>query len=582
MNTQYSINKGQYLSDIMPLIPSNTILYKKITGIGATTAEIKAERHSIIVVPNKPVIDCKCNKHKNIIGVFEGVKTTEVINRLNADTTYHKIMVTPESYHKAKNACEKLNLPIYDTFFMLCDEAHQYIDDADYRPEMTETMNDFFLFKNKALVSATPIEFSDPRFSQQRFVKIEIIPTYNYQYNITVIHTNSIYIGIKNLLLASKNEICIFLNSVDMIHSLIDKLEIRNECAVFCSEKGVRKFIGEYNFSNAHHSWSADKMKKISFFTSRFYNAFDLELPYQPDVLLITDVFATNYTWLDVNTDCIQILGRFRNGINSATHLFNTNKNIPNKDRERIKWEISAHRHCYEVISAYYENATMKYMRFGFGEILKSAPFSEYISDGEINYFKIDNTIHSVCVQSTYGDCDRIVCNYFRSDLFAPSFKNRIYPSDIDKLVISHSKFTIREKRVKIVNVLTQLKEPYSETNIRLIADIRAIDPFIVEAYMTLGKTVIEQLKYSEKKIKEALIMNKRNGIEVIDLIKNSFKIGCRYSNKFIAQELNRIYSKFDIYLSEKIRANAIRQFFEARPCKVKKERGYYLIQHLV
>lgn len=64
MKTQYKINKGQYLSDIMPLIPSNTILYKKITGIGTTTAEIKAERHSIIIVPNKPVIDCKCKKHK--------------------------------------------------------------------------------------------------------------------------------------------------------------------------------------------------------------------------------------------------------------------------------------------------------------------------------------------------------------------------------------------------------------------------------------------------------------------------------------------------------------------------------------
>lgn len=582
MKTQYKINKGQYLSDILPLIPSNTILYKKITGIGATTAEIKAVRHSIIVVPNKPVIDSKCKKHKNIIGVYEGVSTNEVINRLIADTSFHKIMVTPESYHKVKKACQKLNISLYSTFFMLCDEAHQYIDDADFRSEMIETMNDFFLFENKALVSATPIEFSDPRFVSQGFVKIEIIPTYNYRYNITAIHTNSIYMEIKNILHTSTNEICIFLNSVDMIHSLIEKLDIGNDCAVFCSEKGVRKFIGEYNFPNAYHSWCEDKMKRISFFTSRFYNAFDLELSYQPDVLLITDVFATHYTWLDLNTDCIQILGRFRNGINSAIHIFNSHRKIPNKDRDRIKWELSAHRHCYEVMSTYYENAATKEARFAFAEALKSIPFSEYISNGEINYFKIDNKIHNVCVQSTYGDYNIIESNYLKSDLFVLSFKTRIYPSDLDKLVISRSKFTIRVKRAKIVNILVQLKEPYSETDIRIITDIRAIDPFIVEAYMTLGKTVIEQLKYSEKKIKEALIMNKRNGMEVIDLIKNSFKIGCRYSNKFIVQELNRIYSKFDIYLSNKIRAKAISQFFEVIPCKVKKERGYYLIQHLV
>lgn len=48
--------KIQYLTEILPEIPTNTILYKKLTGLGATYGELKAHRNSVIIEPNKPVI----------------------------------------------------------------------------------------------------------------------------------------------------------------------------------------------------------------------------------------------------------------------------------------------------------------------------------------------------------------------------------------------------------------------------------------------------------------------------------------------------------------------------------------------
>ena len=51
----------KHLSDVLEEIPSNVILYKTLTGIGATYSEIKAQRHSIIIEPNVPVIIGKCN-----------------------------------------------------------------------------------------------------------------------------------------------------------------------------------------------------------------------------------------------------------------------------------------------------------------------------------------------------------------------------------------------------------------------------------------------------------------------------------------------------------------------------------------
>ena len=148
--------KGQYLSDIMKEIPSNSILSKRIPGCGATTLELNTDRSSIIIVPNIPVIVSKCIKYPNLLGVFEKVTQDHIIHYLRNNRTY-KIMTTPESLGKVKAACKKCNIDIYSDFFLLMDECHQIVKDVDYRPDIVAPMNDFFKFNNKALVSATPI-----------------------------------------------------------------------------------------------------------------------------------------------------------------------------------------------------------------------------------------------------------------------------------------------------------------------------------------------------------------------------------------------------------------------------------------
>ena len=50
----------QYLTDVLEQISTDIILYKTITGLGATYSELKAARHSIVIEPNVPVIKGKC------------------------------------------------------------------------------------------------------------------------------------------------------------------------------------------------------------------------------------------------------------------------------------------------------------------------------------------------------------------------------------------------------------------------------------------------------------------------------------------------------------------------------------------
>ena len=83
-----TLKEGQYLSDVMNKIPSNCILSKRIPGCGATTLELETNRSSIIVVPNVPVIVSKCNKYPNLLGVYEGVSQSQIIEYIRENRTH--------------------------------------------------------------------------------------------------------------------------------------------------------------------------------------------------------------------------------------------------------------------------------------------------------------------------------------------------------------------------------------------------------------------------------------------------------------------------------------------------------------
>ncbi len=234
------------------------------------------------------------------------------------------------------------------------DECHQLIKDVDFRIDIVLPMNDFFRFKSKALVSATPIVFSDPRFKENNFETIEVSADYDYRQEITVTHTYNTHKAIANYLESHEGTVCFFINSVVEIYSIMKQFGLLEESAVYCAPKSRLKLKNEYSFDNAYNNWSADTMKKYNFFTGRFFTAFDLELDYKPDVVMITDPHISEYTILDIDTDCIQICGRFRNGLKSATHIYRVNPEIIVKSREQIEWEISAHEFAFTIQSRPY------------------------------------------------------------------------------------------------------------------------------------------------------------------------------------------------------------------------------------
>ena len=597
MTTQIiQINKNengkiQYLTEVLPMIPTNTVLYKTLTGLGATYGELKADRNSIIIEPNVPVIVGKCNdpKHKedNLFGVYEGVYTEDVIKYLEKSADKRtKILTTPESFQKVKDAFELMDMDIYGTCFLLFDECHKIVKDADYRSDITLPFDDFFLFNEKALVSATPISFSDPRFEMQKFQIIRIDPAFEYKLPVSLIHTNNVLEQLKRTLdKLDATDICFFVNSTDMIYSFIKQLDIENESTVFCAKKSVEKLKNK-KFKHAFEQWSKSRMKKYNFFTSRFYNALDIELKIKPTVIMISDVYFSEYSMIDPHTDAIQAIGRFRNGVNRVCHIFNTNPNLPVRTEEEIGIYLQVSKEVYDKIKTFYDCATSEDARKAYREALKVLPFNQMLNkDGKENFFAIDNYVDEALLKSSYNAQEKLIASYRSNRLFDLDVESAYFPfGDFERLKKESKYASLKDKRKEVVLQLELLKGDDETEMIRNYKeDLRKADSFIYGAYEEIGKEMIESLDYSVKRIKEAMILKqnreKTEGTEFIQLIKNSFKVGQKYTKKYIKEELTRIYALTGVTPQKTITGQSIKEFFHVKEINTGGSRKFLLVE---
>lgn len=585
--------KIQYLTEVLLMIPANTILYKTLTGLGATYGELKADRNSIIIEPNVPVIVGKCNdpKHRgdNLFGVYEGIYTDDLVKYLEASTNKRiKILTTPESFTKVKDAFELMDMDVYGTCFLLFDECHKIVKDVDYRSDIILPFDDFFLFNEKALVSATPISFSDPRFESQKFQIIKIEPTFEYKHPIKLIHTNNVLEQLKRELGKLDTTICFFINSTDMIYSFIKQLDIENESTVFCAKKSVEKLRNNH-FKHAFEQWSESRMRKYNFFTSRFYNALDIELDIKPTVIMITEVYFSEYSMIDPNTDAIQVIGRFRNGIEQVCHIFNTNTNFPIRKMEEIDGYIAGCEDVYKKLKTLYDCAATEGARDSFRAALEIVPYNKMLDkEGRKNYFAIDNYKDEALLKSCYNNRFGVFKCYQDNKLFDVFHVHSPFPlGDYERLRRENKSVSLKEKRKEIVRQLELLKGDDETGMIREYKnELRKADPFIYEAYEVIGREMIESFSYSVKRIKEAMILKrfreKTEGTEFIQLVKNSFRVGQRYTLKYIKEELTRIYQLIDLRPQKAVTGQSIRNFFEVRECKIGKTKALLLVEPLI
>lgn len=570
-----SIEKNQWLSDVLPLIPTNTILNKVMTGCGATTLEINAPRHSIIIEPNVPVIIGKKDQHPFLFTVYEGTSKEDVKAYLSGEEDgFRKIITTPEGFDKkVLPAMYELDLPIYENYFLLFDECEKPIQDIGYRGDIYLPVEDFFKFKNKAMVSATPIIPSDPRFEEQGFEMLRIVPTYDYCKDLTVVVTNNTVRVLRKLLdrYHKAGEVtCIFLNSTDTILSLIQTLKLQGRSKVFCAEKSVRKLKKE-GFSDV--SDHLTKLAEVNFFTSRFYSAVDIKLDYKPNVIVLTDVFHAPYSMIDPQTEVVQAIGRFRNGVAKAYHVTNTNSQIECLPRATLYHQLGCKETIYNKVATI--PTTNEIEKEALAEAVKGMDYQRFITrEGNRNHFMWDNAWEDEKIRAYYKSPTTIREVYKGAPFHTKVVEYKLPITDEDRLKRKQAGLkSTKDLWREVVGQLDRLHTANPEAEPSYLLDELGEEfEAMVKAHTILGSRRIEELGYDRRKIEAAMGNVEENQLLTSEKMQRA--VYARYHTGDIVpvNEVNafmrQLISDNGIPCEKRVDRKIIGLFFELEDCK--------------
>lgn len=571
----FSIEKGSWLSDVMKEIPTNTILNKVMTGCGATTLEINAARHSIIIEPNVPVIIGKKAQHDFLFSVYEGTTREDVKTYLAGDEDgYRKIITTPECFDKkVLPDMYELGIPVYEDYFLLFDECEKPIQDVGYRGDIYLPVEDFFKFKGKAMVSATPIIPSDPRFEEQGFEMLRIVPTYDYCKDLTVVITNNTVRVLRILLERYRKageKVCIFFNSTDATLSLIQTLKLQERSKVFCSEKSVRKLKRE---GFAAVSDNLTELAEVNFFTSRFYSAVDIKLDYQPNVIVLTDVFHAPYSMIDPQTEVVQAIGRFRNGVGKLHHVTNTCNQLTCLSRETLNIQLESKEAIYNKVAAI--PTANEIEKAALMEAVGGMDYKRFITrDGKRNWFMWDNAWEDEKIRAYYQDPSTVEAAYKGAPFHAEIVEYKHSVTDEDRL---------RRKQAGLKSIKELWREVVSQLDKMQAANLDAEPSYMldelgeefeamVRAHTILGAKRIESLGYDRRKIEAALGSVEENRLLTSEKMQQA--VYCRFHTGDIvpANEVNafmrQLITDNGIPFEGRVDRKIIGLFFELEDCK--------------
>lgn len=620
MNTiTIPIQQGQTLADALKSkgyqeIPSDIIFDKTLTGIGATYMEIHAKRNSIIIEPNVPVIDGKLKQHPECLAVKKGVRDNTIRKYLTDDSIrYKKILTTPESFYKVTRIAAEEGINIHETYFCLFDECEKISQDYDYRDSIAFPINDFFQFRQKAFISATPTGFANKHFEQRGFSTIKVYPAdYDHRINLELITTNVFMRSVKDKLeqLASVDNACIFVffNSIRGIKAIIDTFHLQPEqYAVFCSDSRYNELKTEgYNVQN---QVTDATIRKFNFLTSRYYSAVDFNLSVCPDIVMQTNQATAPHSRIDPLSEAVQIQGRFRkkqpdskrfNSICHITDLMIVEALSPQDIEKSLKqWYHSAKQLKERYLSADTEVEKKAILRdYQQSTIYKYLDTPDFESEFKINLFSLLNLYYKERVKACYKSSESLLqmyenADYFyltHTDAFDYSFSleckdihvNRINKKTPQKEQIQ-SVLNMLRSGVSSNDILNQHKEnPDQYVNLQNtiqlveLVGMEEVRPMKTFAAVEKALLLAQQFKASEEL---------RFSPEILARIKVEFEADLQNSILItkIQKRLQEIYDTFGIITKDgkpfKVAQNTIEDYFKQK--RNNESRTYRLIAML-
>lgn len=229
---------------------------------------------------------------------------------------------------------------------------------------------------------------------------------------------------------------------------------------------------------------------------------------------------------------------------------------------------------------------------------IKRSIYSDYLdSDGNLNYFKIDNIYDDERVKNYYQSPFNL-CNAYKStDHFEPiNYTNLICLPDARTLLRYSGKMNEKERRIYLIYELVAIDESNTFT---LEGKTKARSQFIlslkdhklkkeaeetIEAFDLIGLEAIKSVGYSKTKIKPLVKKAKKERNEhtmftkcVRDAILTRFPELHEYYQNELFEGFNTIFESFGI--EAKVNISTVEKYYGVRVLKAKVKRAlFYLI----
>jgi hypothetical protein len=319
----------RYLSEFIKELPSNCLINKGVTGCGGTTVELNSLRNSIICVPNISLILSKTKDYPEYFPAYGDFTKSDVINYLNLDYKYKKIIITYDSLSKLLKMFSnnsEIN-PNFTSYFLLIDEYHILFNQYNFRySAVRSVLDNFKLFDDYCFMSATPLS------KLNILEELEHTPIINYVWgnsvpvNISILETNYISRRLQeemSIAFSKGYNLHIFFNSLKTVVDIVKKLELSNY-RIVCSKYNSKV---KYNKDKINYQDITSKVYKFNFYTASCFEGADIYDKVGKTIIISDSNIAS--TMYDISTLIVQICGRLRDSIykDEIKFIVNTNTN---------------------------------------------------------------------------------------------------------------------------------------------------------------------------------------------------------------------------------------------------------------
>ncbi len=595
IQTNYVVSSKILLDKIMREgLPVNAFIDKGRCAIGGTYLEIMfKQRCSLIVVPNISILINKQTAHPEIDIVYGDIPDNKIREWLLAHKPGHKVMTTPEGMRRFMRVAAEVGRldEIYKEWFLLLDEAHTFISEA-YREDILAPFDYFWDFTNKSIISATPFEFSDPRFKELHYHKITFAEKLGI---VQVVNAKSV-LGTLNYLLNNIDKypgnIHIFYNSVTQIVEAIKRAGLKDGIYnIFCAddkEQKNRKKLGELAKYFVAEPTTGN-YKKVNFYTCKYFEGWDL-FDKNATIVLVTDINRPQ-TMVGVKSKGKQAIGRLRSGFekgdepHQVIHITNHKYLKSMKPLEDFRTDFT--KAAKQLIQHWNEHVELRNetnMKLEDNSaIIKYADQDKTTQLATLNLMKLDQQVNEAANNEVYNHIEFILKDW----------QDGYYDVEygfVDHKIETSTEIKRKSKADKLKDDYQELKAYHEKEQGTMMfyfgqtpeQEIKSRNPTAYKAYQLLDERTLIDLKYNVKKVDEAIVLKENTlaKLKLDKLLYQQFKVGARYTNVEIKSALQRIYNQLNIRdKNGKIRVATATQLreegrFEIHPAKKKNNKG--------